>query len=437
MNSESRDIVVVGGGAGGLGLAIKLSRKYRKDKGIQVILVDQKPTHVWKPLLHEIATGSLDSNHDEISYASLARRHKFRFVLAQLTRVDSANSEILIQPVYGPALKGDGIEGPAVKTLNYSQLVLAIGSQANDFNTKGVQQNAIFLDNRSQAEEFHQRFVTKLNELNYAPNPQRLLPVVIVGGGATGVELSADLHHVAEQLEDYGFERFSPELLSITLIEAGPRLLAQLPERISQSVNSELETIGVSVKTNALVIEITDQHVTTKDGEQYPSDLTVWAAGIQAPSVLRESGLPVDNIGRVIVSDKLQLETTPNVFVLGDCCHCEMADGQIVPPRAQSAHQMAKTVYKNIINQNRGRELTAFVYRDFGSLVSLSEYTTVGNLMGNLMRGSVFIEGWFARIVYRMLYRMHQCGIHGYTSTALIMLGDRIHRATRSHLKLH
>jgi len=437
MNANIHNIVIVGGGAGGLGLAVKLARKYKRDSTTQVTLIDHKPTHIWKPLLHEIATGSLDSNHDEISYASLARKYKFKFMLGSLLEVRAGESSVLISPVFGETSKLDPEAENLQKEIFYSQLVLAIGSQANDFGTEGVKEHAIFLDNRSQAEEFHQRFVEKLNEINYSPEESSQLHVVIVGGGATGVELSADLHHVAEQLEDYGYDRFKPEQLSITLLEAGPRLLAQLPERISQSVDQELGKIGVKVHTEAMVTRIDLDRVLTTDGSEYPSHLSVWAAGIQAPEVLGSSGLTVDRIGRVIVTKALNLESHPELFALGDCCHCSMGDDQAVPPRAQSAHQMAKTVYKNIIKQKRGDTLTEFNYRDFGSLVSLSDYTTVGNLMGNLMRGTVFIEGWVARLVYRMLYRLHQADVHGIFSTALIMVGDRIHRATRSHLKLH
>ena len=125
------------------------------------------------------------------------------------------------------------------------------------------------------------------------------------------------------------------------------------------------------------------------------------------------------------------------VYAIGDCCACQAEDGSEIPPRAQAAHQMADIAARNIVALRNNRAAKRFVYRDFGSLVSLSRFSTVGNLMGNLMRGTVFVEGWLARMVYLSLYRMHQAAVHGYFSTFLIILGDRIHRATRAEVKLH
>jgi len=177
--------------------------------------------------------------------------------------------------------------------------------------------------------------------------------------------------------------------------------------------------------------------VITKSGERIDADLVLWAAGIKAPALLAESGLPVDNIGRVTVENTLMVKGQDSIFAIGDCCACEMDDGSIVPPRAQSAHQMAATAYKNILLSRTHQDLKVFKYKDFGSLISLSEFSTIGNLMGNLMRGTIFIEGWLARLFYLSLYRMHQVAIHGWRATFLIMLGDRIYKATRAEVKLH
>lgn len=432
-------IVVVGGGAGGLSLVSRLARKFKRNAQLEVMLVDQNSTHLWKPLLHEVATGSLDGNHDEVSYVSLARKYGFRFMLGKLANVDADAKRITVTMDFGDA------ELPSRdRTIEYDQLVLAIGSLSNDFGIPGVAENAILLDSRLQAEQFHKRFIAHLHRINSQRSEDKpVLSVVIVGGGATGVELAADLHSVASQLEDFGFKAFSPEKLKISVLEAGPRLLAQLPERISSSVIKELRSLGVEVHTSMMVTEITPDEVRSREGEPFAADLSVWAAGIRAPGVLKESGLETDGLGRVVTTRSLNVVSYPGVFVIGDCGHCPMGEADaegdvaVVPPRAQSAHQMAGVAYKNIINQYKGKPLKTFTYNDYGSLVSLSEYSTVGNLMGNLMKGSLFIEGALARLVYRMLYRRHQSDVHGLFSTMLIMIGDRIHRATHSHLKLH
>jgi len=430
----SLPIVVVGGGAGGLELVVRLAKKCRRDKSVRVVLVDRNPTHIWKPLLHEVATGSLNSHHDESAYRMLARKHGFEFVLGEVTRVDSANQQLTLAAVLDQEVQREMVPERA---LNYAQLLLCVGSLSNDFNTTGVSQHCLMLDSRAQAERFHQSFVNQLHRINASTSEGDLLNVAIVGGGATGVELAADLHNVAERLSEYGFAEFSADRLKVVVVEAGDRLLPQLPERIGNNVRQELEKIGVQVSTGTMVSAAEADSLLTRDGLRIPADIGVWAAGIKAPKFIENSGFPVDSLGRVRVNPDLTVVGHENVLAIGDCCACPMDDGTTVPPRAQSAHQMATVAAKNLLAMRTSRPLVPFKYKDFGSLISLSEYSTVGNLMGNLMRGSVFIEGWLARLFYLSLYRMHQVAVHGAGSTFLIMLGDRIYKATRAELKLH
>lgn len=426
-------IIVVGGGAGGLELVVKLARKLKNAEDVSVMLIDKNDSHIWKPLLHEVATGSLDSHHDETSYRMLARKHQFDFLLGKVVRVDTGAQQVIVAAEYDE----DGTELVAERTMAYDQLVLSPGSRSNDFGTRGVADHCITLDSRSQAERFHKMYLKQLHRVSGSADPEAELSVVIVGGGATGVELAADLHNVAGRLQDYGFRKFSKERLKVSVIEAGAMLLPQLPQRIGLSVRRELQAIGVSVQTETRVASVDPDGLITSDGNRIAADISVWAAGIKAPAFLAESGLNCDNIGRVMVNADLTVEGHDNVYGLGDCCHCPTREGGIVPPRAQSAHQMAAVLAYNILAVRRGKPRKEFVYKDFGSLISLSRFSTIGNLMGNLVRGTVFVEGWLARMFYISLYRMHQNAVHGPMSTLLIMLGDRIHRATRAELKLH
>lgn len=425
-------IVVVGGGAGGLELVVKLAKKYRSQESVVVSLIDCNPTHIWKPLLHEVATGSLNSNHDETSYVLLARKHQFKFILGRVAGIDTSAQSLAIEPI----VDGNTEIVPA-RSIAYDRLVLSVGSQCNDFGTAGVNEHCLLLDTRNQAERFHSAFINHLHRLRGSRDNDSRLSVVIVGAGATGVELAADLHNVARRLPDYGFDQFSNDQLRVMIVEAAPRILSQLPHRVSDSVTSELERIGVHVRTDTRVGSIESDAVITDSGEHINAQLVVWAAGIKAPAFIKESGLPVDNIGRVHVDSFLRIDDSNRLFAIGDCCACEMADGSYVPPRAQSAHQMASTAYKNIVASLSEKPMKRFRYQDFGSLISLSEFSTIGNLMGNLMKGTVFIEGWLARLFYLSLYRMHQATIHGWGAMLLIMLGDRIYKATRAEVKLH
>lgn len=426
-------IVVVGGGAGGLELVIKLAKKFKRNANVSVMLIDCNPTHIWKPLLHEIATGSLNSNHDETSYLMLARKHRFSFVLGKVDNIDANQKTLHVESINDQS--GDALV--AARHFEFTRLILAVGSLCNDFGTPGVQEHCLLLDSRPQAERFHQQFINQLHRIHASADASSQLSVVIVGAGATGVELAADIHNVAKRLPEYGFSEFSSDRLRVVIVEAGERILAQLPERISSSVTEELEKIGVEIRLNTMVSAVEEKGVVTKTGESIDAELAVWAAGIKAPMFIAETELPCDKLGRVEVDTNLRVVGSDVVFAIGDCCACPMEDGSVVPPRAQSAHQMASIAYKNVVASISGRELREFKYKDFGSLISLSQFSTVGNLMGGVMRGSLFIEGWLARLFYLSLYRMHQSTVHGFGAMLLIMIGDKIYKATRANIKLH
>ncbi|MEM1411995.1 MAG: FAD-dependent oxidoreductase, partial [Pseudomonadota bacterium] len=283
--SNKERIVVVGGGAGGLELVVRLAKKMRR-RPVEVVLVDRNPSHIWKPLFHEVATGSMDSYHDEAAYRSLARKHRFTFLLGEVNDIDLDERTLTVGPV-------DDELGRAMlpgRTIRYDRLVVAVGSHSNDFGIAGVTTHARQLDSREQAERFHTRFVAELNRVNSLERDDAELAVVIVGGGATGVELAADMHNVAKRLREYGYEHFSQERLSVSIIEAAPGLLPRLPERIGMSVEQELGRIGVTVRTGTMVSAVEEEAVVTSDGERIRADISVWAAGVRAPAWLAETG---------------------------------------------------------------------------------------------------------------------------------------------------
>lgn len=431
----SHRIVIVGGGAGGLELATRLGRTLGKKGRAQVTLVDANLTHIWKPLLHEVAAGSLNSSEDELNYVAQAKWNHFQFQLGRMSGLDRATKRIQL----AATLDEDGRELLPARTLDYDTLVLAIGSTTNDFGTAGAAQHCIFLDTREQAERFHKQLLTHYLRAHARQGEDDQISVAIVGAGATGVELSAELHHAAQELAAYGLTGIQPENMRITLIEAGPRVLPALPERISQPVHSTLEKLGVRVMIGSPVSEVTAEGLKTASGEFIPASLKVWAAGIRASSLLKDlDGLESNRINQLVVRSTLQTTRDENIFAFGDCAACPLGDGseRNVPPRAQAAHQQASLLAKSLVARLDGKPLLEYHYTDYGSLISLSRFSAVGNLMGNLM-GSVKLEGWLARMFYISLYRMHQMALYGFTRTALMMIGDRIGRSTEPRLKLH
>jgi NADH:ubiquinone reductase (H+-translocating) len=438
MMSKKTQIVVVGGGAGGLELISRLGAALGNDL-FDIILVEKNSTHVWKPLFHEVAAGSLDANLDEVGYRSHGYRWGYRFFRGSLETIDRENRQVVIAPLKDE----DGTEITGRHLIRYDYLVLAIGAVANDFGTPGVRENCLFLDARVEADRFRQKLLDQCLRVSRAtmadPNSDATVAITIVGGGATGVELAAELFNAAAGLRYYGLEVFDDKRLKVTLIEAGPRILPALPEKLSKAAHEELEALGVRVLTGTAVTSVTKQGALTSTGELIPSDLRVWAAGVRGSDILAGlAGLEVSRNKQLVVRPTMQTTLDDRIFAMGDCCYF-MPEGaeKPIPPRAQAASQMAKTVFTNIRHLIDGKPLVPFVYKDRGSLVSLSTYSTVGSLMGNLVGGRMAIEGRLARIMYVSLYRMHLLAIHGWLKGMALIAVGHVNQVIRPRLKLH
>ena len=431
-------IVVVGGGAGGLELATRLGGKLGREK-FDIILVEKNRTHIWKPLLHEVATGSLDANLDEVGYRSHGHAWGYRFFYGAMEGIDRETRHLLIAPIRDE----DGREIMGSHRIRYDYLVLAVGSVSNDFGTKGVAQHCIFLDSRLQADRFRSKLLDHClrvsRTLQTDPSADVYVRVDIVGGGATGVELAAELYNSASELRHYGLEVFDESRLKVTLIEAGPRILPALPEELAMAAHKELEALGVRVLTSTPVVEATNEGMITRSGEFIAADLRVWAAGVKGPEILKDiAGLETTRANQLVVTPALQTTRDERIFAIGDCAYF-LPEGATrpVPPRAQSAHQMASTVFRNICALIKGKPLKTFVYKDHGSLVSLSHFSTVGSLMGNLVGGRMRVEGRLARFVYVSLYRMHLIAIHGWIKGVAMIAVGHVNHIIRPRLKLH
>jgi NADH dehydrogenase len=428
-----KTIVIVGGGAGGLELATRLGHRYGKKNKAKIILVDRNRNHIWKPLLHEVATGSLDINTDGVVYRAHSSIHGYQFQLGTMTGIDRTRKVISLDTLHDE----QGKEVLPARELAYDQLVMAVGSVSNDFGTPGVADHSFFLDSHQQAERFHRALLNQFLRLNQQ-STDGTLKLAIVGGGATGVELAAELYHVADLMKMYGMPDMSAKRLKITLIEAGPRILPALPVRIALSAKRELAKLGVTILEDTRVIRADEQGFIANEDQRIDADLMVWAAGVKAPDFVQKmEAFETSRGGQIIVKPTLQSTVDDGVYVIGDCCACEQPDGNWVPPRAQSAHQMASLVARNIQLAEQGKPLKSYIYKDHGSLVNLSKYSTVGSLMGNLTKGSMFIEGRIARIVYISLYRMHQIAIHGWIRASAVMLAQKISNAVKPKMKLH
>ncbi len=320
---------------------------------------------------------------------------------------------------------------------------MAVGSVSNDFGTPGVREHCLSLDTRADADRFRRRLLNQClrvsRQMTQDPSAEAFARVAIVGGGATGVELAAELYSAATALGFYGLEVFDEKRLQVTLIEAGPRILPALPEKLAAAATAELEALGVRVLAGTQVTSATADAILTRDGETIPADIMVWAAGVKGAEFLKDiGGLETSRGNQLVVGPTLQTTRDPSIFAIGDCAYyVPEPGGKPIPPRAQSAHQMASVAYYNLRALIDNKPLKNFVYQDKGSLVSLARYTTVGSLMGNLVGGRMAIEGRLARLVYTSLYRMHLIAIHGWMKGVSLVLVGHVNQVVRPKLKLH
>jgi NADH:ubiquinone reductase (H+-translocating) len=435
-------VVIVGGGAGGLELATVLGDKLGRPGLASITLIDRARSHLWKPKLHEIAAGSMDLGLHEVSYRAQAHWHGFRFRVGEMTGLDRERRLVHVAPF----IDDNGELMTPARSFEYDTLVIAVGSQSNDFGTPGVLQHALRLDTTADARNFHQRMVSaciRAHAQNEPLQPHQL-QIAIIGAGATGVELSAELHRTTRELISYGLDRIDPEKdLQLHLIEASDRILPALPGRVSTAATQLLEGMGVQVHTQAKVAEVLAHGVQLEDGRQIPAELVVWAAGVKAADFLGGiGGLETNRLNQIIVRPTLQSTRDDNVFAMGDCAACAWpgangGQGGFVPPRAQAAHQQASFLARQLRRRIAGKDLLDYRYRDFGSLVALGEHSTVGNMMAGLKGKNVFVEGFIARIMYQSLYKMHELALHGFAKVALDTLARAITRRTEPHVKLH
>ena len=426
-------VVVVGGGAGGLELATRLGDGLGRKGRVEVTLVDRNRTHIWKPKLHEIAAGSMDLSAHEVDYLAQSHWHGFRYRIGEMVGIDREKRELQV----APCLDEEGREVTPARAFGYDTLVVAVGSQSNDFGTPGVSEHALKLESQADARRFHGRMVNACIRAHAQPQPLRpeQLKVAIIGAGATGVELAAELHHTTREVVAYGLDRVDPEKdIHVTLIEAADRVLPALSPRMSAATRALLVKLGVQVHTGARVAEVLADGVRLADGQVLPAELVVWAAGVKAPEMLRDiAGLETNRINQLVVRTTLQTTRDDDIFAIGDCAACPWVGGSgDVPPRAQSANQQATHMVRQFRRRLAGKPLEEHRYRDFGSLVSLGDFSAVGNLMGGLMA-----EGLFARLMYSSLYTKHQLALHGPAKVTLDLLARMITRRTEPRVKLH
>lgn len=428
-------VVIVGGGVAGLEIAATLGRRWRgrsaRTGRPAVTLVDCDSAHVWKPMLHTIAAGTRDISQQQTTYVGLAKDAGFTFQPGALCGLDRSVRQIALAPLHAP----DGRLLIPARQLPYDSLILALGSQANDFGTPGVAEHCWKIDSRPQADAFNQEVRLRILQCLAQDMP---LSIAIVGGGATGVELAAELVQLTELAVGYGAKGLA-ERIAITLIESSPGLLAAFPDDISAAAQTRLESLGVRVMVGTRVSAAESDAFVLGDGRRVPATLKIWAAGVKASDLqCGLDGLEVGRGNQLLVRPSLQTTLDPAIFAVGDCASLTLPDAERpLAPTAQVAHQQAQHLILHLPHAlERGAQIPDMSYRDFGALVSLADYDAYGSLGKFGLFKGVTIRGTLAQISHAWLYRSHQARLHGFWRGGLMWLVDRINSRIRSRIRL-
>jgi NADH dehydrogenase len=418
-------IVVVGGGVAGIEVATGLGRDGKAD----VVLADRSLSHVWKPMLHTFAAGTARPDRQKVDYFAQAKRNGFRFQPGTLVSIDRDAKRI--------SLVVEEAEDRPPADLAYDLLVLAIGSRANDFGTPGVAEHCLTIDDLTEAEVFH---ASLRRHLLRVLRDREGLSVAIVGGGATGVELAAELKHAIDITARYGSSDL-PSRLRLTLIESGPRLLPAFPEKVSAAAARTLSDLGVEVRVGAMVSAADETGFSLKDGGRIDATLKVWAAGVKAPDVLATiEGLERARTGGLVVRPDLRTTQDPAILALGDCASMiDPRNSKPVPATAQAAHQQAQHLVRALraaLAEGRlDAPLPPFHYKERGAIVSLADFNGWGTL-GRYTFGGGRLNGLSARLTHDLLYRQHQFGLFGPGLGLATWLADELDRVVSPSVRL-
>jgi NADH dehydrogenase len=407
-----QSIVIVGGGVAGLELATRLGRTLGPRHKERVVLIDTAPTHFWKPLLHEVAAGTIDPASHTIDYARQAMDNHFTFVCGEVVQVDRTRRTVTVRSRFDDMADSQTV-------LDYGRLVLAYGSVTNFFGIPGAEAHCMALDSVSGAEAFRRRFLQLCDAAGRrrqagaksAESAAAPLDIVIVGAGPTGIELAADLRQTVDTLAHYGLSGLAaPQQVRIRIVERGPQVLPSLDAEASTLAVRKLEAMGIEICTGTAVAEVREDEVATVDGRVFPAAITVWAAGVKGPDFSTHLNVLLNRSNQLLIDDRLRSVSDPEVHALGDCATLQNPDkSAIAPPSAQAARQQA--IYlANLLTHAAPESLPGFKYRDYGTLVSLGRGDAVGILRRAIGKHNVRVKGTFALAMYGLTYQRHVMG---------------------------
>lgn len=384
LRAGQKEVIVIGGGFAGLNAAKTLAGHDE----VHVTIVDQRNHHLFQPLLYQVATAGLSPADIAVPIRSIFRSS--RNVAVHLARVTAINVE------------EKWIATETVR-LGFDYLILACGARHSYFGHEEWEAYAPGLKTLEQAVEMRRRLLTAFemaeNELDPGTQ-QALLTFVVVGAGPTGVELAGAIADISRTVLLKDFRRIDPQSARIILLEAGPRVLAAFPERLSAHAAQDLTQLGVEVRTGAVVTAI-DAEGVEAGGERIAARTVFWGAGVQGASLAHSVGVKLDRAGRVPVLPDLSIPGAADVFAAGDIVHLELPDGTLLPGLAPAAIQTGRAAARNILASVNGRPRMRFQYRDKGLMATIGKHKAIAKTGKLSLTGYVAWLAWlFVHLVY-------------------------------------
>lgn len=387
-STESKRILILGGGFGGLYTALHLEKRLRRSCNIEVTLVNRENFFLFTPMLHEVAAGDLDLTHIVNPVRKLLRRSQF------------FNGDIKSINLNERTVIATHADDNHDHELRYDYLVLALGSVTNFYNLPGLAENALTMKSLTDAILLRSRLITNLENADFecsGEDRSRLLTVVVVGGGFAGVETIASVNDFVREAIPY-YPRLTAGELRIILIEAAGAILPELGPKLGGYAQEKLAQRGVEFRMNTAVRSVSDGEVRLSDNSTIKTNLLVWTAGVSPNPLLNILECSKER-GRLITNEFLEVEGWPGVWALGDCAAVpDLSTGKSCPPTAQHALRQGKIVADNVLAAISGGRRRAFRFKTIGALASIGKRTGVARILGVNFSG--FVAWWLWRTIY-------------------------------------